>query len=204
MIKRVALCTGVSVARNSPLKSMFLMLHLRCCRVLILCCFDLVLFLFPSPAPTVILPTATVPSVHFDTSSTLFLLPCFILIVRPRINLYIKCSFIFFSPPKLLRTPLPHLPLYIKCTFIFISPPKRSPLPHLPPVPLPVRSLTVRRTVPLPAGPSTSATPPSSGKLKSRSRSKSPFRSFRWRTAKKLLAGTHHSDDEGTITDRDT
>lgn len=44
---------------------------------------------------------------------------------------------------------------------------------------------------------STPATPSSSGKVKSRSRSKSPFRSFRWKTAKKLLAGTHHSDDEG-------
>ncbi|KAF9819116.1 hypothetical protein SFRURICE_000781 [Spodoptera frugiperda] len=44
---------------------------------------------------------------------------------------------------------------------------------------------------------STPATPSSSGKVKSRSRSKSPFRSFRWRTAKKLLAGSHHSDDEG-------
>ncbi|KAL4715681.1 hypothetical protein ACJJTC_006260 [Scirpophaga incertulas] len=32
--------------------------------------------------------------------------------------------------------------------------------------------------------------------VKSRSRSKSPFRSFRWRTAKKLIAGSHHSDDE--------
>ncbi|CAH2041293.1 unnamed protein product, partial [Iphiclides podalirius] len=49
-----------------------------------------------------------------------------------------------------------------------------------------------------PAGGSSSspATPSTSGKAKTRSRSKSPFRSFRWRTAKKLLAGSHHSDDE--------
>ena len=46
------------------------------------------------------------------------------------------------------------------------------------------------------AGSSSSpATPSTSGKVKSRSRSKSPFRSFRWRTAKKLLTGAPHSDD---------
>ncbi|CAG9101142.1 unnamed protein product [Plutella xylostella] len=49
----------------------------------------------------------------------------------------------------------------------------------------------------LSTGPSTSiSSPPSTGKIKSRSRSKSPFRSFRWKTAKKLIAGSHHSDDE--------
>ncbi|XP_062529701.1 spectrin beta chain isoform X2 [Bombyx mori] len=47
-----------------------------------------------------------------------------------------------------------------------------------------------------PGSSSSPATPSSSGKVKSRSRSKSPFRSFRWRTAKKLIAGSHHSDDE--------
>ncbi|CAB3247133.1 unnamed protein product [Arctia plantaginis] len=47
-----------------------------------------------------------------------------------------------------------------------------------------------------PGSSSMPATPSSSGKVKSRSRSKSPFRSFRWRTAKKLLTGSHHSDDE--------
>ncbi|XP_026313733.1 spectrin beta chain isoform X3 [Hyposmocoma kahamanoa] len=49
---------------------------------------------------------------------------------------------------------------------------------------------------PAPGSSSTPATPSSSGKVKSRSRSKSPFRSFRWKAAKRHIAESHHSDDE--------
>ncbi|KAI5643315.1 spectrin repeat domain-containing protein [Phthorimaea operculella] len=49
---------------------------------------------------------------------------------------------------------------------------------------------------PAPGSSSTPATPSTGGKVKTRSRSKSPFHSFRWKAAKKLIAGGHHSDDE--------
>ncbi|XP_050677383.1 spectrin beta chain isoform X1 [Leptidea sinapis] len=84
-------------------------------------------------------------------------------------------------------------------------PPEPAPSDNtriVPDTPPPTSPSTSKQTPAKPArasmaGTSSSpATPSSSGKVKSRSRSKSPFRSFRWRTAKKLLSGTHHSDDE--------
>ncbi|KPJ12141.1 Spectrin beta chain, brain 1 [Papilio machaon] len=84
--------------------------------------------------------------------------------------------------------------------------PEAPPSPTSTPSPPPAQDLPRPSTSkPTPAKParlstggssSTPATPSTSGKTKTRSRSKSPFRSFRWRTAKKLLAGAHHSDDE--------
>lgn len=76
--------------------------------------------------------------------------------------------------------PIIYVILWIRCTYPALS-----------------RTICPKLTRTAPGTSSTPATPSSSGKVKSRSRSKSPFRSFRWRTAKKLLAGSHHSDDEG-------
>ncbi|XP_048483411.1 spectrin beta chain isoform X1 [Plutella xylostella] len=81
------------------------------------------------------------------------------------------------------------------------APEKAQERPHSQPELAAVAPSTSKQTPAKPArlstGPSTSiSSPPSTGKIKSRSRSKSPFRSFRWKTAKKLIAGSHHSDDE--------
>lgn len=74
-------------------------------------------------------------------------------------------------------------------------------VPHITPNPYIARSYprNPKFTRTAPGSSSTPVTPSSSGKVKSRSRSKSPFRSFRWRSAKKLIAGSHHSDDEGIL-----
>lgn len=122
---------------------------------------------------------------------------CFVLLWKKFFFCFIPTSFPFWSVnPVMMHTML------FKLVQFGITTKKKNALPNHDPLPLPRYAAEIPYHLPrihglAPGSSSSPATPSSSGKVKSRSRSKSPFRSFRWRTAKKLIAGSHHSDDEG-------
>lgn len=146
-----------------------LLLFFCCAAVLFLCCFDFIVFCF-SPSSQPTPYTAILFSpLVFDIFYINF----------NSINPFL--SYLYFIAFSSLLKPLN--------------------VPHITPNPYIARSYprNPKFTRTAPGSSSTPVTPSSSGKVKSRSRSKSPFRSFRWRSAKKLIAGSHHSDDEGIL-----
>lgn len=162
-----------------------------CCAAVLFTLLWFVLF-FVSPPPK----TSTTNyyyifiNLYFHNNFTL----CNILLIYTTLSVTIQ----FYSP--IYRTTFHNKlgpPLKYPCTFLFkyliltvfiYTFPRTFPLPRIP-----------KLTATAPGSSSSPATPSSSGKVKTRSRSKSPFRSFRWRSAKKLIAGSHHSDDEGIL-----